>query len=297
MILSLAIATRDDPFIWSTVNALMIYHPHIFQPGVGEIVIEDNSPISSPLYKQVHDHFHNWHNENVVKHAHNQASPSSCLHKERAISRCTGDIVIVCDSHVFFPPGALDALIEYHQGEGKDRKDIASGPCMIGPHQVQGTNQMVHESEPYDIPKGAAVFNGWVWRGRTLGCWVNDPRGAEIDNPPFEIKQQGTGCFSFRRDNWWGFHPSFKGFGGCESYLFEKVRRSGGRAMCVPAARWMHSWVRVQPPYSVTWEDRVRNYLVGFRDLGDRELYDSCVQAYSGGDVIRKAVAAYPFDK
>ncbi|MGO9773406.1 MAG: LicD family protein, partial [Roseiarcus sp.] len=52
-------------------------------------------------------------------------------------------------------------------------------------------------------------------------------------------------------------------------YIHEKFRRRGGRALCLPFLRWMHRFNRpLGTPYANQWEDRVRNYLIGFRELG-----------------------------
>jgi hypothetical protein len=80
---------------------------------------------------------------------------------------------------------------------------------------------------------------------------------------------QGLGVFACRRAAWPGFNPRLCGFGGEEGYLHEKVRRAGGRTLCLPFLRWMHRFVRPSgPPYSVSLEDRVRNYLLVHDELG-----------------------------
>ena len=76
---------------------------------------------------------------------------------------------------------------------------------------------------------------------------------------------QGLGLFACRREAWPGFNPRFRGFGGEEGYLHEKVRRNGGRVLCLPALGWTHRFARpLGPPYRPTWEDRVRNYRIGW---------------------------------
>jgi len=101
------------------------------------------------------------------------------------------------------------------------------------------------------------------------GTWDVNPAGADPDQPPFEIPMQGLGLFACRREAWPGFNPAFRGFGGEEGYIHEKFRRRGGRALCLPFLRWMHRFNRpLGTPYANQWEDRVRNYLIGFRELG-----------------------------
>ena len=80
---------------------------------------------------------------------------------------------------------------------------------------------------------------------------------------------QGLGLFACRRDAWPGLNPRFRGFGGEEGYLHEKVRQAGGRVLCHPDLRWAHRFTRPSgPPYRPTWEDRVRNYRLGWGEIG-----------------------------
>ena len=59
------------------------------------------------------------------------------------------------------------------------------------------------------------------------------------------------------------------GFGGEEGYIHEKFRQRGGRTLCLPFLRWMHRFNRPYGvPYSNTWEDRIRNYMIGSDELG-----------------------------
>ena len=57
------------------------------------------------------------------------------------------------------------------------------------------------------------------------------PAGTDPDNPPFEITMQGLGLFACRRDAWPGFNPAFRGFGGEEGYIHEKIRQRGGETL------------------------------------------------------------------
>ena len=80
---------------------------------------------------------------------------------------------------------------------------------------------------------------------------------------------QGMGLFACRKDAWPGFNPLFRGFGAEEGYIHEKVRQGGGRTLCLPFLRWMHRFNRpLGAPYPNIWEDRIRNYYIGWRELG-----------------------------
>lgn len=88
---------------------------------------------------------------------------------------------------------------------------------------------------------------------------------------PYEIPGMGLGLFSMRREAWPGFNEHFRGFGGEEMYIHEKVRQRGGRALCLPWLKWGHRFARPNgtPYLSVcTVFNKVRNYILGHMELG-----------------------------
>jgi hypothetical protein len=96
------------------------------------------------------------------------------------------------------------------------------------------------------------------------------PVGKHASDPPFEIPAMGLGLFSMRKDAWSGFNPLFRGFGGEEGYLHEKVRRMGGKAICLPALRWIHRFTREGQtiPYPLNLWNKVRNHVLGHLEIG-----------------------------
>ena len=79
----------------------------------------------------------------------------------------------------------------------------------------------------------------------------------------------GLGVFACRKRAWPGLNPRLRGFGGEEGYLHETVRRRGGRVLCHPRLTWVHRFSRpLGIPYPNRWEDRIRNYLVSWGELG-----------------------------
>jgi hypothetical protein len=107
------------------------------------------------------------------------------------------------------------------------------------------------------------------WRDGFFGTWQHDDRAGDPDGEPFEIPMHGLGLFACRRKAWPGFNPAFRGFGGEEGYIHEKFRRAGGRTLCLPFLRWLHRFNRPMGcPYANVWDERVHNYLVGFREVG-----------------------------
>jgi hypothetical protein len=154
------------------------------------------------------------------------------------------------DSHVLFRPGALARLLD-HVAADPDSRDLWQGPLVGDDLAARGTH--------FDP----------VWRAGMYGVWATDPRGLDPDAPPFEIPMQGLGVFGCRRAAWPGFNPRLRGFGGEEGYLHEKIRRAGGRTLCLPFLGWLHRFNRpFGPRYAVSLEDRVRNYLLVHDELG-----------------------------
>jgi hypothetical protein len=101
------------------------------------------------------------------------------------------------------------------------------------------------------------------------GIWAVDHRGYDPDGEPFEIWGNGLGLFSCRREAWLGFNANFSGFGGEEGYIHESFRQAGRKALCLPWLRWLHRFGRPSGvPYPLTRWHKVRNYVLGFQELG-----------------------------
>jgi glycosyltransferase involved in cell wall biosynthesis len=170
--------------------------------------------------------------------------------KNRVFQEARGDAVLCCDSHVLFAPGVIARLKAYFQAH-PDCIDLLQGPLV------------------YDDGQSVATHFDPVWRGQMWGIWATDPRGIDPDGDPFPIPMQGMGAFSCRTNAWPGFHPGFRGFGGEEGYIHEKVRQAGGQCLCLPWFRWMHRFGRPSGvPYPLVIEDKLRNYIIGHAELG-----------------------------
>jgi glycosyltransferase involved in cell wall biosynthesis len=170
--------------------------------------------------------------------------------RDRVFREARGDAVLCCDSHVLFAPGVIARLKAYHR-DHPDSRDLLQGPLV------------------YDDAISISTHFEPVWREQMWGIWATDPRGADPEGEPFDIPMQGLGVFSCRKAAWPGFHPAFRGFGGEEGYLHEKVRQRGGRALCLPWLRWLHRFGRPKGvPYPLTVDDKLRNYLIGHFELG-----------------------------
>jgi len=170
--------------------------------------------------------------------------------RDRVFREARGEAVLCCDSHVLFAPGAIAALKAYYRAH-PGCIDLVQGPML------------------YDDLRSLSTHLEPVWREHFWGIWATDPRGEDPGGEAFAIPMQGLGAFSCRKDAWPGFNPRFRGFGGEEGYIHEKVRRAGGRCLCLPALRWMHRFGRPGGvPYPLTIDDKLRNYLIGHAELG-----------------------------
>jgi hypothetical protein len=238
--LTIGMATYDDyDGVFFSVQALRMYHPEIIDDV--EFLIIDNhpeGPCAEPL-KKLESAISNYR---YVPYNHRVSTTI----KEHVFEQANAELVLCIDCHVFVVPGAVKKLICYFDAH-PDSMDLLQGPLI------------------YDDLETFATHFEPKWREGMFGCWGTDDRGRDPDGEPFEIPMQGLGLFACRRVPWPGFNPKFRGFGGEEAYLHEKFRHAGGRAFCLPFLRWMHRFNRPMGiPYVNTWDDRLRNYLIGF---------------------------------
>lgn len=160
------------------------------------------------------------------------------------------EVALSIDPHVLLEPGTIKRLIEYFE--------------------ENTTNQFIHGPMLYDQISNHAPSAKMdpVWRDNMFGTWACDERAEDPEGDPFEIEMMGLGLFACRVDVFPGFHPLFKGFGGEEGYIHEKVRQRGGVILCLPFLRWVHRFQRPRGlAYPLVIEERIANYLIGWREL------------------------------
>jgi hypothetical protein len=243
--LTIGMATFDDyDGVYFSLQALRIYHPEIVAQT--DFLVIDNNP-DGPCGEALKALEESTPNYRYVPFQERSGTAAS---KDQVFNEAGGSFVLCLDCHVFVVPGALRRLIEYIDAH-PTTMDLLQGPLL------------------YDDLNRISTHFAPTWRGGMYGCWESDARGEDPDADPFDIPMQGMGLFACRREAWPGFHPQFRGFGGEEGYIHEKFRQRGGRTLCLPFLRWVHRFRRPMGlPYLNTWEDRVRNYLLGFRELG-----------------------------
>ena len=169
--------------------------------------------------------------------------------RNRIFKEARGEVTVVSDCHVLTLPGTIKNIVDYIVSQGPDCGDLVSGPLM------------------YDDLAGVSTHFNPTWGGEMYGQWGTDEENLR-KGEPFEIPGMGLGLFACRTNKWLGFNKWFRGFGGEEMYIHEKVRRAGFKNVCVPDAPWIHRFARPlgQPYISSRWE-KVRNYILGRLEL------------------------------
>jgi glycosyltransferase involved in cell wall biosynthesis len=241
--LTIGMATFDDfDGVYFSVQALRMYHSEVINDI--EIIVIDNNP----------DGNHGQAIRNLKDQAKIKYIPfgkyKSTAVRNLIFENASAPYVVSMDCHVLFESGSLKKLLEYYE-QNPDTEDLLQGPMM------------------YDNLKSYASHFDPVWRAQMFGIWATDDRARDSGAEPFEIPMQGLGVFSAKKDNWLGFNPNFRGFGGEEGYIHEKYRQHGAKTLCLPFLRWLH---RFQRPaginYDLTVASKVRNYFIGCIELG-----------------------------
>ncbi|HUI80652.1 MAG TPA: glycosyltransferase family 25 protein [Bryobacteraceae bacterium] len=243
--LTVAMATYDDyDGVFFSVQAIRLYHPEITSET--EILVIDNHPGGpcSDALKGLESHVAGYRCIPV-------GDRSGTAIRDVLFREADSEYVLVMDSHVLFAPGSLARLIRVLKSQPAESRDLWQGPLL------------------YDDLRTVSTHFSPEWSAGMYGVWGCDERGLDPDGAAFEIPMQGLGVFVGRKDAWVGLNPRLRGFGGEEGFLHEKVRQNGGKVFCLPFLRWNHRFGRpLGTRYCVSWEDRVRNYLIEYDELG-----------------------------
>jgi hypothetical protein len=272
-------STYDDfDGVWFTIEAICLYHQEVL-PHLSFVVV-DNHP-EGPAAEALQALGGYVANYRYVPFTGFRGTAV----RDLVFRETDADVVCCMDSHVLLAPGALAAVRAWF-AQHPDSLDLVQGPIL------------------WDDLRSGATHMEAEWRDGMYGTWDDDPRRRKADGEPFEISMHGLGLFACRRAAWPGLNPRFRGFGGEEGYLHEQFRRRGGRVLCHPAIRWAHRFGRpAGPAYANTWEDRVRNYVIGWSQLGwDLDPVEAHFRALLGGAANRiwpvaRAQADHPLSR
>lgn len=277
--LTIGMATFDDyDGVYFTIQAIRLYHPEVTRDT--EILIVDNNP-EGPCARALQD-LETWVER--CRYIPSRDIAGTAV-RNVVFDRARTDFVLCLDSHVLVAPGAIRGLIGYLEANPGCR-DLLQGPLVMDNLETVSTH--------FDA----------AWRDGMYGTWATDERGVDPRQEPFEVPMQGLGLFACRKDAWLGFNPRFRGFGGEEGYIHEKFRQAGHRTLCLPFLRWIHRFNRpLGAPYRPRWEDRIRNYFIGFRELGlDTSPMEAHFAARLGAQTVHDVTASVehepgnPFD-
>ncbi|SMO31890.1 glycosyltransferase [Propioniciclava tarda] len=243
--LCIGMATFDDfDGVWFTIASILLHHPEVADDL--SFVIIDNHP-TGPVSQALKGLEAMWPRLRYVPFRAFQGTSV----RDLVFREAQADIVCCVDSHVLIRPGGLAALLRYFDARPECR-DLVQGPLLDD-----------------RLTAVAATHLHPTWSSGMFGSWGNNGLADDFSEEPYELASQGLGLFACRKDAWPGFHSLFRRFGAEEGYLHEKMRRAGGRTVGLPALAWGHRFVRPRGvPYEHTWESFLRNYELGWAELG-----------------------------
>jgi hypothetical protein len=310
MKLTVGMATFDDfDGVYFTVQSLRL-HQNITPKD--EILVVDNNPSSAHGMA-----VKNFCQSTGVRYIPMPGSSGTTQTRERVFQEATGDAVLCVDCHVLLAPGAISRLRDWYV-DHPDTRDLHQGPMILDGltwaythFDLRWREQMwgiwgtawkcehgyftVHDNNGragyYQLePNMTPVPDSWGLPDLAYPGSVQEltARGYKLAagslyDEPFEIPAQGLGLFTCRKDAWLGFNPHFRAFGGEEGYIHEKYRKAGHKTICLPFLVWNHRFARPSGvKYTLTQEDKVRNYVLGFQELG-RDIEEIRVHFQSQG--------------
>lgn len=218
---------------WFTVQSLRLHH----NLDDCEVLILDNYGD-----QRLEDFVRKHGKKNNTRYVKNVEGHGTGYVRNRIFEEARGDVVMCADSHVLFAHGAIDSI--------QPTDDLICGPMLNSGQRTYYTCY---------LPE---------WRAHSWGIW--GPSCKELPEEPFDIWGMGLGAFYTNRKSWLGFHEQARGFGGIEGVLYEKYRRAGRRVICNPKFIWHHFFRPnlSKPPYKLSLYDRIKNYILGFEELG-----------------------------
>lgn len=246
-----------------------------------DLIVIDNNPYSAQ--GQATRLFCN--KTNHIRYIPYTEKKSTSIRNE-IFNNAEGEFCMSIDCHVLFDPTTIKKLLIFLSEIG-DSDDLFHGPML---DDSLSSQQLICKMNK-------------EWRNQLYGTWAEDPRGLNINGDPFEIDMHGLGVFLTRTSSWLGFNDYFKGFGGEEGYIHDKYRLANRKVLCLPFLRWLHRFERPNgTPYDVYLHDKIKNYLVGYRELGlcHKEMFNhfiSEVNAIIPFDVLVDEVNDMPINK
>lgn len=269
--LTISMATYDDyDGCFFSIQSIRMYQD---LPENTEFLVLDNNPDSAHGKKLKH----------FAKDVPNMRvidvnDRKSSFVKYDVFKLANGDIILGLDCHVLLQAGFIKAMMEYWS-LNKNSRNMLTGPLLYD--NLKATSEQI---EP-------------AWRGHDFGIWGDNKDGLK-SGEPFEVPAQGMGCFSFIKENAPSINPGFRGFGGEEWYMAEKVRMNGGIVVCHPKMGWNHRFNWPIRTFPLTIEDKLHNYYTGWLELYGSINHPAICEMTKhwvkevGEDVVKKAICS-----
>lgn len=240
MLITIGLPCYDNPTeVWFTVQALRMYH----DLSDCEILIVDNfgTKDTRRLAKKGHG----------IRYKKFTEVVGTAVPRNKVFEWAQGDFVLCLDSHVLLWPGAITQLKEWLTANWDDARNLIHGPIVM--------SNLVSCYLHYE-PQ---------WRAQMWGIWPKTTTNINrIGDSPWEITMHGCGLMGCRKDSWLGFNPRCRGFAGVEGVIHEKYRRAGRKVLCLPFLKWVHHFNPHGRTYPNNLEDRIRNFIIGFDEVG-----------------------------
>jgi hypothetical protein len=249
MKLTIGMSCYDDyDGVWFTIQSILMYHSECID-DINFVVIDGNPESShGKACEQLISKLKNKHGNNGL-YVKNVSWPGTAS-RDYIFQYAKTPYVLVVDSHVQIVPGAIKKLIKYYDKQ-PDCKNLIHGPLLGDDGNIFAT-----EMSP-------------EWDYNMYGKWLINPDRLK-SNKEYEIEIMGLGLFSCARSNWLGFNKKFRGFGGEEGYIHKKYKKAGHKSVVLPWLKWNHRFTRPRGvPYQNEYIDRVKNYLIGWDELGE----------------------------
>lgn len=259
---------QDFDGAYFTIQSARLHHPDL--AGQMEFVVVDNNP-GTPHGDALKDLFSNFIPE--ARYVPFGDAPGTSAPRNRVLDEARGEIAVCCDCHVLFFPGALSKLVQFFDAvRGGRLDDLWPGFTKRAREEFGRAPQahdLFHGPLLMDDLRGYATHFKDSWGAGMWGQWAEDPRGADPNGAPFEIRMMGLGAFAAQPSTWLGFHPLQRHFGGEEGYVHELYRTHGRKVWCLPFFRWAHRFHRPHGRrYHAPAEAMARNYGVELPFVG-----------------------------
>lgn len=245
-------AHSNELEVWFTLQSLRLYHD---LTNV-ELLVVDNGG-TEPVRKATkvcHARYEKY--TDVVG-----AGPS----KNAVFNLASGDFVICMDSHTLLFPNSITLLRKWLTENWEDARNLIHGPMA------------------YSSLVGFTYYYDARWRGNQWGTWGDTVDEEGLPNQPVEIDMGATGLLGCRKDSWLGFHQDCRGFGGIEGIIQRKYQQAGRKVLCLPFLKWVHCFIDRPRKFPLLEADKIRNYELGFNELGMPEEIENMRRHFGVG--------------